>query len=65
VTGARRTGLMSGIRTVTKEEWEDYRSVQKSGQMNMMAHPDAMRIIPLYDELRKWFEIDGNEDDYE
>ena len=56
---------MSGIRTVTKEEWEDYRSVQKSGQMNMKAHPDAMRIIPLYDELRKWFEIDGNEDDYE
>jgi len=49
---------------VTKEEWEDYRRVQESGQMNMMAHPLAMTIIPLYDELKQWFEDDENEEDF-
>ncbi len=53
------------LANVTKEMWDDYRSVQDSGVMNMMEHWYAPEIISRYDELLDWFETEGNTDDYD
>tara|TARA_R110002051_G_C8736731_1_gene498543 strand:- start:1325 stop:1612 length:288 start_codon:yes stop_codon:yes gene_type:complete len=50
---------------VTKEMWDDYRRVQKSGSMNMMGHHDAMSIIPQWNALVEWFETEGMTIDYD
>ena len=50
---------------VTKEMWDDYRSVQDSGIMNKMEHWYAPEIISRYDKLLDWFETEGNSDDYD
>ena len=50
---------------VTKEMWDDYRRVQKSGSMNMMGHHHAMSIIPQWDALVEWFETEGMTIDYD
>ena len=53
------------LANVTKEMWDDFRSVQDSGIMNMMEHWYAPEIISRYDELLDWFETEGNIGDYD
>lgn len=53
------------LANVSKNMWDDYRRVQKSGSMNMMQHWYAPEIISRYEELLDWFETEGNTDDYD
>tara|TARA_R110000751_G_C13501148_1_gene450377 strand:+ start:288 stop:563 length:276 start_codon:yes stop_codon:yes gene_type:complete len=50
---------------VTKAMWDNYRSVQKAGTMNMMGHHNAMSIIPQWDALVEWFVTEGMTIDYD
>ena len=53
------------LANVTKTMWDDYRSVQESGTMNMFGHWYAPEIISRFDDLLDWFETEGNTDDYD
>ncbi len=53
------------LANVTKDMWNDYRSVQESGIMNMFEHWYAPEIISRFDALLDWFETEGNTDDYD
>lgn len=53
------------LANVTKDMWDDYRSVQKSGIMNMFEHWYAPEIISRFDDLFDWFETEGRTDDYD
>ena len=53
------------LANVTKDMWNDYRSVQESGRMNMFEHWYAPEIISRFDDLLNWFETEGKTDDYD
>mgnify|MGYP003661208842 FL=1 len=53
------------LANVTKDMWNDYRSVQESGIMNMFEHWYAPEIISRFDDLLNWFETEGETDDYD
>ena len=48
--------------TISKSEWSDYYSVQRSGRINMWLHPLIHKFAPgdNYDQARKWFLENGN-----
>jgi len=48
---------------ITKEEWDDYRGVQKSGAINMMFHPLIEKFMPEgnYGAALTHFEEDNKE----
>ena len=51
--------------TISKATWDDYYSVQQSGEMNMMGHPSVAYFM-RHDAWQKsydHFERDGRTDD--
>ena len=50
---------------ITKEEWDNYHRVQKSGMINMMLHPLVLKFMPdgNWEAAHEWFEETGKTDD--
>ena len=51
--------------TISKDTWDDFYSVQQSGEMNMMGYPTVVYFMmyDAYDKAHDHFVRDGRTDD--